>query len=311
MSSSLKSTIVRARKASMPVFFRTAEHLAPWAGGMVARDLWFTAPPRMTARGVPDGGCPFEVQVHGVTARGIAWGEGDTVVYLVHGWGGRGSQLAAYVEPLVALGYRVVLFDTPSHGDSDAGREGRGRTHGIEFGDTLAAVMERFGPAYAVVAHSLGAVSTYIGLRGGAVSTKRLVLIAPMVEATPYFDMFQQVLGFGPRTRRAFDRAIDRFVGFPIEEFDARSIAAAVPRIPTLVVHDLGDLETSPVLARQLAEGLPDARMITTTGLGHRRIVTDPEVVTQVVDFLSQSAGDLSGPDLSGMIDQKGVEASA
>src|SRR5678816_1021873 len=45
------------------------------------------------------------------------WGVGPTVL-LVHGWEGRGSQLGAFVEPLVAAGMSVVAFDAPGHGDS-------------------------------------------------------------------------------------------------------------------------------------------------------------------------------------------------
>src|SRR5205823_2922525 len=38
------------------------------------------------------------------------WGAGPTVL-LVHGWEGRGSQLGAFVEPLVRAGLSVVAFD--------------------------------------------------------------------------------------------------------------------------------------------------------------------------------------------------------
>src|SRR5687767_6768036 len=116
-SSPLKSTIVRIRNETPRAFFRFAEWFAPWAGGRVANNLWFTAPPRMPATELPPGGEPFDVDVRGVTVRGHVWGSGP-VVYLVHGWGGRGSQLAPYVEPLTATGHRVVLFDAPAHGDS-------------------------------------------------------------------------------------------------------------------------------------------------------------------------------------------------
>jgi len=49
------------------------------------------------------------------------WGAGPSVL-LVHGWGGRGTQLGAFVEPLVARGFSVVTFDAPGHGASGSGR---------------------------------------------------------------------------------------------------------------------------------------------------------------------------------------------
>ena len=81
-----------------------------------------------------------------------------------------------------------------------------------------------------MVAHSLGTISTYLALRFGWLGTERLVLVAPMVEAESLFDQFQAALGFGSRTRRAFDRQVDDFVGIPMAEFDA--IVQAVARRP-------------------------------------------------------------------------------
>jgi pimeloyl-ACP methyl ester carboxylesterase len=242
-------------------------------------------PAPLAATRLPAGAEPFEVESLGAVVRGHVWGVGPAV-YLVHGWGGRGSQLATYVDPLVAAGYRVVMFDAPAHGESDPGPAGRGRSHGVEFGKALDAVFARYGPAEAVIAHSLGAISTYLTLRFGWLSTRRLVLLAPMVAAEPLFDEFQRALGFGARTRRAFDRHLEEFVGIPMTEFDARYQAARVDPVPTLVVHDRDDRQTPWTDSARLVDALPDARFVTTRGLGHRRILNDPAVAREVVGFL-------------------------
>ena len=288
MSSTQKSTIVRFRNLGRRTAFRTADLLAPSRAGLIARDLWFTVPPRLAAEPLPEGGEPFEVDAMGATVRGHVWGSGP-VVYLVHGWGGNGAQLSAFVRPLLAQGYRVVTFDAPAHGSSEHGSAGPRRTHGVEFGKALDAVFARFGPAEAVIAHSLGAISTYLTLRFGWLSTRRLVLLAPMVAAEPLFDQFQRALGFGARTRRAFDRHLDAFVGIPMAEFDATFQAAHVDPVPTLVVHDRGDRQTPWADSARLVESLPDARLVTTEGLGHRRILKDPGVVREVTAFLREA----------------------
>ena len=285
MSRSQKSTIVRTQTAVRRVMFRVADLIVPGVAGRFARDLWFSVPPRMAPSTLPAGGQAFEVESLGAVVRGHVWGAGP-VVYLVHGWGGRGSQLASFVEPLLAGGFRVVMFDAPTHGDSEPGPSGPARTHGVEFGKALDAVFARFGPAEAVVAHSLGAISTYLTLRFGWLSTRRLVLLAPMVAAEPLFDRFQRALGFGARTRRAFDRELEEFVGIPMVEFDARHQASYVDPVPTLVVHDRGDRQTPWADSARLVASLPDARLVTTDGLGHRRILKDAAVVRQVTAFL-------------------------
>jgi pimeloyl-ACP methyl ester carboxylesterase len=269
-----KSTIVRFQNQARRALFRSADLLAPNLAGRIARDIWFTVPPRLAPTPLPEGGHPFAVKSLGAVVRGHVWGDGP-VVYLVHGWGGRGSQLASFVDPLVDGGFRVVMFDAPAHGDSDHGPAGRGRTHGVEFGKALA-----------LIAHSLGTISTYLTLRFGWLSTRRLVLVAPMIAAEPLFDQFQQALGFGDRTRRAFDRHLDEFVGIPMAEFDAGYQASYVDPVPTLLIHDRGDRQTPWADTARFVESVPDARLVTTDGLGHRRILKDPTVVREVTAFL-------------------------
>jgi pimeloyl-ACP methyl ester carboxylesterase len=176
------------------------------------------------------------------------------------------------------------MFDMPAHGDSDHGPAGPRQTHGVEFAKALDAVFCRFGPAEAVIAHSMGTISTYLAMRYGWLGTERLVFIAPMVEAESLFDQFQRSLGFGPRVRRAFDRAVDDFIGVPLVEFDARVQAAHVEPVPTLVITDRDDRQTPYADVVDFAATI-DAPLVTTNGLGHRRILRDPAVVQQVVDF--------------------------
>lgn len=244
---------------------------------------------------LPSGGTPFEVDAQGHPVRGHVWGEDlasahpPKTVYLMHGWGGRGAQFTAMVTPFVEVGHRVVMFDAPAHGDSDHGPAGPGRTNGVEFAKALDAVFCRFGPAEAVVAHSMGTISTYLALRYGWLGAQRLVFIAPMVEAESLFDQFQQSLGFGPRVRTAFDHAVDEFVGVPLVEFDARIQAQHVEALPTLVITDRSDRQTPYADVVDFAEAI-NSPLVTTQGLGHRKILRDVGVVKRAVDFINSES---------------------
>lgn len=292
-----KSTIVRIRNGVTRSVFRYGEHVAPGRTGAMAKDLWFTAPPRLGELPVPDGGRPFEVFAQGHVVRGQVWGDFETgaerfpqstrgTVYLVHGWGGRAGQFGAMIQPLVDEGYRVVTFDAPSHGASDRGPAGRKLTSGMEFAKALDAVAAEFGPAEAVVAHSLGTIATYLTLRFGWLGTRRLVFIAPMTDAISLFDQFQGALGFGPRTRAAFDREVDAFVGLPVKEFDASFQAQYVEPVPTLVFADRDDRQTPYQDAERFAASV-GAELVTTAGLGHRRILRDADVIQRVLAFVA------------------------
>lgn len=265
--------------------------------------LWFALPAGPAPVAVPGGATAFTVESMGHTIRGLTWGEGP-VVYAMHGWGGRGDQFAAFVSPLVAAGYRVVAFDALSHGASDDGPSGPGRAHGVEFGRALDNVVARFGPAHAVIAHSMGSISALLALRDGWVAAERLVMIAPMCGLTAHFDRFEAAVGFGRRIRRHLYASTEALTGVAVENFALERVAADLrPLPPTLVVHDQGDRETAHDESARFVATLPDARLISTEGLGHRRILHDSGVVAAALAHLDGTAAaeaDRGLPQLDG-----------
>jgi pimeloyl-ACP methyl ester carboxylesterase len=283
-----KSTIVRS--------FGLLEQIAPSAGARWAETLWFTVPRTRGPRArQATGGHPFQVQVDGHTVAGELWGgrpdgargrNDPPAVYLVHGWGGWRWQLDPFVGPLVDAGFRVVAFDAPSHGGSGPGPEGPGRSNILEFADALAAVVAAYGPARAVVAHSLGSTATAFALSQG-LPVDRLVFVSPMADPLPYTRAFAARLGFGERIRTRLVARVERRIGTPMSAFDVPAMAHRVPTPPLLLVHDRLDAETGWADSAAIARSWPDARLVTTTGLGHRRILRAPAVVAEVTAFVA------------------------
>ncbi|MFC7547855.1 alpha/beta fold hydrolase [Plantactinospora sp. GCM10030261] len=308
-----KSTIVRVY--SLPwttrAAFRLLDRLAPALSARWAERIWFTLPRTRsrpasgarrsadrsasasarpdTTRPVttegPGPGATFAVEVDGHRVVGTAWGHGP-VVYLVHGWAGRHQQLTALVAPLVAAGHRVVAFDAPSHGASAPGRYGPRSSSIPEFAAALTAVVAVHGPAYAVIAHSLGATATAVALCDG-LRAGRLVLLAPMASPAWFAEGLARVLGFGPRTHRRLTARVERRVGAPMRHFDVPELGRAVAMPPTLVIHDRDDTYTPVSDGAAIAAAWPRARLHVTSGLGHRRLLRDPAVLAETVAFVT------------------------
>jgi pimeloyl-ACP methyl ester carboxylesterase len=275
-----KSTIVRS--------FALLERVAPAAGARWAEALWFRVPSPRGRDRLAGPGRPFQLQAHGRGVVGEAWGdEAAETVYLVHGWGGWGTQLDAFVEPLTGAGLRVVTFDAPSHGASDPGPEGPGRSTILELADALAAVVAANGPAHAVIAHSLGATAAAYALDRG-LAAGRMVFVAPMADPLPYTRVFAGRLGFGERTRTRLVARIERRVGTSMSAFAVPAMAGRVATPPLLLVHDRHDTETGWSDSAAVARSWPGARLHSTTGLGHYRILRDPGAVAEVAGFVTE-----------------------
>jgi pimeloyl-ACP methyl ester carboxylesterase len=288
---SQKSTIVRLFAAPRPVrgLFRLLEHTAPGLGARWAERIWFTLP----RRGEPAGpriaqlapGLPFVVDVGGHRVVGESWGAGP-VVYLVHGWAGHRGQLAAFVPPLVAHGYRVVAFDAPSHGASAPGAFGPRSSSIPEFAAALTAVATAHGPARALIAHSLGCTAAAAAVRDG-LPADRVVLLAPLASPLSFARQFAAALGFGDRTYRRLIARVEHRVGAPMNHFDVPAMGRTAALPLTLIIHDQDDTSTPASDGAAIAAAWTGSRLRLTSGLGHRRLLSSPDAVADVTDFVT------------------------
>ena len=95
------------------------------------------------------------------------------------------------------------------------------------------------------------------------------------------------MLGFGERTLRRLVTRVERRIGAPMRHFDVPELGRAVAMPPTLIVHDRDDVSTPVTDGAAIAAAWPGARLQVTSGLGHRRMLRDPDVVAEVVDFIT------------------------
>ena len=251
--------------------------------------LWFSAP-RTGAR--PDGAAwlaqaePLDVRVHGRRVAAWARGHGPAIL-LVHGWGGNAGQMHALAEPLLAQGFRVVLFDAPAHGMSDPSRLGGRRVSMIEIADALRVVAAAAGPVAGLVAHSGGCTATALALRDGWRGPQRIAFVAPFALPSEAIEPFGQAIGASAEVTARFRAMVERRFARPWTDFDMPGLALHRAMPPLLVVHDRGDREVPPFHGRSLAQSWPGARLFETEGLGHRRVLRDPSVLAEITRFLA------------------------
>ncbi|MFI8826321.1 alpha/beta hydrolase [Streptomyces sp. NPDC053431] len=228
--------------------------------------------------------------VRGKEAVVYAWGDGRRPVLLVHGWSSRGSRLAAFAEALLDRGYSPVAFDAPGHGDAP----GRA-TNIIEYRAIIRELHARHGDFEAVVAHSFGVSAALFALRDG-VRAGRFVGISGVGSFALLTAWFQGAFGMSDRAMRAMRRHVERRLAPEDPEVWEHLEAGWRPEdldAPVLLIHDASDEMVPIAHAHVLSEARADrARLVVTQGLGHRRILTDPQVVAATVDFVTGAVPD-------------------
>jgi pimeloyl-ACP methyl ester carboxylesterase len=259
---------------------------APGVASRVAADLFmkprrYPTPPREQA--ILTQGTPFTVRL-GASREVRAWrfGEGPAVI-LAHGWEGRGSQLTPFVAPLLERGYSVVTFDAPGHGASPGSRSSL-----PHFAWAVRGVADAAGAPHAIIAHSLGCAAATLALRDG-LNVHRLVYIAPPLNPLDYTARFGDILGLDAATIEGLQMHIEERFARKWSDYSLEE-SARLMTTPLLVVHDRDDRDTFWSEGAALVHAWPGARLKTTEGLGHRRILRDKGViedVTQFIDLLS------------------------
>jgi len=271
-------------RISTNVRFLTGSLLLPEHAAALAERLFLTPPapqlPQSTFFDFLDAHAGY-LEYRGRSLATWRWGpRAAPAVLLAHGWGGHAAQMRGFVPRLLAEGYRVIAYDQPAHGLSE------GKLTGLpDFAGALAAVAAHHGNVRHVIAHSLGGVATAIALSRG-LSLRSTVLISPPSDLVGYSRQFARWYWMPEPLRRAMQAAIEERFG--LRWFDLE-IPRLTPRLntPALVIHDRGDGMVPWSQGAALARAWPGARLLSTEGLGHGRILGNDDVLRAAADFIA------------------------
>ncbi|MFO7769438.1 MAG: alpha/beta hydrolase [bacterium] len=224
----------------------------------------------------------FRMEVEGRQLACWRWGEGP-IVFLHHGWGSRGSRMVPFVVPITSRGFQVITYDAPAHGDS----EGR-TTTAPDIGRGLVELEEKLGGFHGIIAHSVGCWAAAVGMRRG-LGVRRAVFVSPPGDLDYFAVFFTRQMGFTDEVRERMEEVFRERTGVPWDTLQPERMAPPDPP-PLLVFHDQEDSVVPEEHARRVVEAWKGAGLVETRGLGHRKILRDPEVVSRAVDFITQGS---------------------
>lgn len=206
-------------------------------------------------------------------------GTGPRVV-LVHGWNSRGAHLLGFAAPLVAAGCSVTLFDLPGHGDSTGHAASV-----VHAGRALRAVMADAGEVHAVIGHSMGSAAALLAFAQG-LSVRRSVHLAGPSSLTPMVQGLAHAHGLAAADATAFAGWVEGFIGTRLAHVDLPRLQHGL-RHPGLIVHDPEDRTVPMAASEALHAAWPGSRLERVSGLGHRRLLADADVIARSVAFVA------------------------
>ena len=253
--------------------------------GNLAYNLWFSTQRYKTpAKELPakDSATTETLDVHGLPVRIYRWGDDKAPkILFAHGWSGRGTQCAFFIEPLMQAGFQVISFDGPAHGETP-GKQ----TSILQFADVLLKINQQYGPFDAAFTHSFGGMLLAYTMTLG-MNIKRVVCICPPDTFDGIISGFQRTLNIPDVVMKVVDTKFYATHGYRLR--DEVSTITNVKNLSNqaLIIHDSDDNDVHWSCGKNVADAWPNAKFITTTGLGHRRIMRDMDVIKTTIDFVS------------------------
>ena len=253
--------------------------------GAWAYRLWFSTrrfnAPRREKPWVENARCQA-IELEGIPVMTYQWGdEGAPLLVLLHGWNGRGSQMAAFAEPLVEAGFRVLSYDAPGHGKTPGNS-----TNILILSAVLQSLAKHETAIYGIVAHSFGGMTTSLALSQG-LQVERAVIISTPAQFTYLLGLFSRGLHIPEAVQNNLASRIQQTFGENIfTEISTAETCQQLGHIPALIIHDEKDHDVPVSQAQEIHNNWPGSQLMLTKGLGHKRVLYNPQVLKAAVNFM-------------------------
>ena len=270
--------------------FSTIGKLSPSMAGKLAFTLFCTPYPKYKKTKAPaifhQAKCLSLKLNTGFTIKGYEWTPINTngkTILICHGYASHIYKFEKYIQPLLKNGFRVLGFDAPAHGQS----EGK-FINIVIYKEAIEEIIKKYGPIDHFMGHSLGGIT--LAMIAEEISNPldhKFVLIAPATKTTTTFSNYFAMMRFSETVIAAFYHELKKQTDKPIEFFEADRAIENYPG-PILWVHDAGDRVCPYADLINFQKNTPEnIKFLITNGLGHNKVYKTPEIVDQIVAFLS------------------------
>ena len=208
----------------------------------------------------------------------LRYGYSKNKILLVHGWSGRATQFYKIADKLLESGMMVIAFDAPAHGLSN------GKQTSMQEFIQIIEYLHKKHSFYGAIGHSLGAMALLQSVANG-LHFKRIVSISAVANIDEIILKFLNEKNKKSISVSDFKAYFKNRLQYNLENYNG--IACAKKNtIKTLVIHDVLDSRAAVRNAYILRQNLQNGIILTTSGLGHTRILKDTSICKRISQFI-------------------------
>lgn len=213
------------------------------------------------------------------------WGAGPSVIF-VHGWGGRGVQLASMAKKVAEYGFKAVIFDARGHGDKGPNTA----TFATLLEDIITVSASLNEPVHAYVGHSAGGLCMMAARYRDQISAKTYVcLSSPKAPYVPLNEIKKLLNPSETIMQRLEDYYANQF-GLSMKELNDAVCYSLPEKDRLLLVFDENDDRVKPDDAKVICKQWAGANTVKTQGLGHMKVLWQSDIIDKVSKFISDRA---------------------
>lgn len=191
------------------------------------------------------------------------WKGNDTKVLLMHGWESNASRWEQLIGHFKKSGCTIIAVDAPAHGLSSGAEFNI--PHYAEF---VNVVVQKVKPNY-IIGHSLGgATAIFFQSHYPNDYIEKMVILGAPCDLTTILKNYAGMLSLNSNVFQLLEKHFFEHFRIKTHEFSG-SIFATNIKIPGLIAHDVHDHVVSYKEGKKIAAAWPEAKFITTNGLGH------------------------------------------
>jgi pimeloyl-ACP methyl ester carboxylesterase len=191
------------------------------------------------------------------------WQGNSTKVLLMHGWESNASRWEEFIGYLKKSGATIIALDAPAHGLSSGSEFSMPR-----YAEFVNVVVQKVKPDY-LVGHSLGgATALYFQSHYQNDYIKKLAVLGAPCDLNTLLKNYAGMLSLNSNVFQLMEKHFFEHFRIKTHEFSG-SIFASKIKIKGLIAHDVNDTVVSFKEGKKIAAAWPDAKFITTKGLGH------------------------------------------